>query len=233
VCNWIGLVSIACLLAAPAPEEQVRYLRPTATGFTQECEFTLEHKDGFRIRSVTGRGDTRMTVSSTYDKDGRLTSADASLKKGEQTTKATVNVAGDRATVQREGQPAQEFAVPPHVIVTSAPDWTDTFLLCRRFDQKKAGKQEFAGLWIHPQQPAQRPTFTIERIGSDTIMHDGKKLELGRFTITLRPTSRYVAWADAEGRMIKLTPLPFRPDARNWLVLEGYEKSALELKPAE
>src|SRR5262249_3731411 len=97
----------------------------------------------------------------------------------------------------------------------------------------KGGKQQFAGLWIHPVEHSQRLTFAIERHGADMIEHAGKKLKLDRFTIWLRGNSSYAAWVDADGKMIKLVPLPFKENAMNWLVLEGYEKSAAGLPPKE
>ena len=135
-------------------------------------------------------------------------------------------MADGKATVERPGQKAQEFEVSPGVIVTSAPDWTDTFVLCRRYDRAKGGKQSFPGLWIHPEQAAHAPVFAIERTGEDKVEHAGKELKLGRYTIWLRGNSRYTAWADDAGRMIKLLPLPSKDGATNWLVLDGYEKSA-------
>ena len=120
--------------------------------------------------------------------------------------------------------------MPKGVIVTSAPDWTDTWLLCRYYDRPKGGKQEFAALWIHPEQPAQRLNFSIERVGKQTIEHNGKKQELDRFTIRIRNNSEYIAWADDQGRMIKLMS---KNNAGTDLVLEGYEKSAAKLRPPQ
>jgi hypothetical protein len=49
----------------------------------------------------------------------------------------------------------------------------------------------------------------------------------------LRGNSAYAAWADAEGDLIKLVPLPFNAKAANWIVRERYEKSVAELRPAD
>jgi hypothetical protein len=144
---------------------------------------------------------------------------------------ATVVVTDGKAKVKRDALPDQEFDVPQGVIVTSAPDWTDTFLLCQRFDRVKGGKQSFPGLWVHPQQQCQRVDFQIERIGEDAIETADKKQKIDRFSIWLRGKSEYMAWANADGIMIKLAPLPVPANPTNWLVLEGYEKSTLSLRP--
>ena len=70
----------------------------------------------------------------------------------------------------------------------------------------------------------------MERTGSNKINHDGKTVELDRLLIELRPKNQYVAWANAAGRMLKLAPLPFK-DGTYSLAVEGYEKSAVDLRP--
>lgn len=212
--------------------EKVEYLRPAGKEFVRECIFRIQRGDaGWNIESVTGRGDTRLSVTARYDRQEQLTGAQATLTKGDQKSYAVVEVSNGKAKVKREGQDAQEFETPKGVIVTSAPDWTDTFLLCRRYDRKAGGKQSFPGLWISPTQKAQLLAFTIERKGSDTIEHEGKKLELDRFTIRIRGNSEYTAWADAKGNMVRLIPMPFKEGSVTGLVLQGYEKSAVGLKP--
>lgn len=208
--------------------EQARYLRVTSRGTATECTFTTERSTaGWTIASVTGRA---LTVTARYDASGALLGAEAGLGSGDAKKTAVVTVTDGRARVQRPGLEAQEFGVPPGVIVTSAPDWTDTFRICRLWDRKKAGRQEFPGLWIHPVQPAQRLTFIAERTGGDSLDHEGRKLELERLSIRLRGNSAYVAWADPAGRMIKLVSLPFK-EGSTVLVLEGFETSAAALKP--
>jgi hypothetical protein len=225
---------LPCVLAGdPAGDvmDKARYLRPSDRAFVFECEIVLKKsKGGSSIESVTERGKTKLTVTSRYDERDRLTGAEASIG-GDKEKTVTVAVAAGKARVQRKGQEAQQFEVPEGVIVTSAPDWTDTFLLCRRYDRTKGGKQSFPGLWIHPEQAGQSLTFAIERTGQDTIEHAGKKLTLDRHTIWLRGNSTYAAWADARGKMIKLVPLPSKEKATNWLILEGYEESAAGLRP--
>jgi hypothetical protein len=236
------LFSYSCLLFAypsamvPATDrtEKSRYLRPAGVQFVSECEFTLTREDNVStIESVTQRGPVKMTVTSWYDAKDLLRAAEVTLLMKDQKKTAAVSVVAGKAKVMRHAQAPQEFDVPKGVIVTSAPDWSDTFLLCRRYDPDKGGKQQFAGLWIHPVEDSQRLTFAIERHGAEMIEHAGKKLKLDRFTIWLRGNSSYAAWADADGKMIKLAPLPFKENAMNWLVLEGYEKSTAGLAPKE
>jgi hypothetical protein len=220
-----NLIGLALLLQGP---EQARYLRVTAKGTSTECTFALERTEaGWSIASATGRA---LTVTARYDAAGTLLAAEAASGTGDAKKTASVAVADGKARVQRPGLEAQEFEVPKGVIVTSAPDWTDTFRICRLWDRAKAGKQEFPGLWIHPVQPAQRLTFTAERTGTDTLDHGGRKLELDRLSIRLRGNSAYAAWADPAGRMIKLVSLPIK-ETGTVLVLEGFETSAAALKP--
>lgn len=212
--------------------EKFRYLRPAGKQFAVECEFTIKSVGKASItESVTYRGKTKMMVTFRHDDKGELTAAAVLLWNNDQKKSAAASVAGGKATVQGEGLPIQVFKAHKGVIVTSAPDWTDTLLLCRRYDRKKTGKQSFPGLWIHPVEPSQRLTFAIERHGPATIEHAGKKSKLDRYTIWLRGNSSYAAWADSAGCMIKLTPVPTKENATNWLVLEGYEKSAATLGP--
>ena len=212
--------------------EKGAYVRPSGKTFVFECEITIKKtKTGSNVESVTERGKTRLTISSRYDERDRLTSAEVIVVVDGKKKTAAVTAAEGKAKVQREGQAAQEFDVRPGVIVTSAPDWTDTWLLCRRYGRKAGAKQSFPGLWIHPEQACQSLTFAIEKDGQDTIEDTDKKLVLNRFTIWLRGNSRYAAWADENGKMIKLVPLPYKEGAMNWLVLDGYEKTAARLWP--
>ncbi len=232
-----GLLVLALARSAPSAdktkEEKTRYLRPTPKGFVLEAAFTLERDSaGWHLVSVTGRGDHHLTVRARYDGFDQLTAAEAMLTKGAKKTAAAVTVAAGKAKVQRPGQPAQEFAVPKGVIVTSAPDWTDIFLLCRRYDRKQGGKQTFAGLWIHPVQAAQLLKFTIERTGTDTIERDGKTLKMDRYLIRIRGPNPYLAWADDRGTLVKHLALPYKEGTTGGLVLEGYEKAAAGLRPA-
>jgi hypothetical protein len=212
--------------------ETARYVRPSDRAFVPESEITVKKsRTGLSVESVTGRGKSKLTVSSRYDDRGRLTAAEATLVTGDKKSAVSVTVTAGKATIRRDGQSAQELEVPADAIVTSAPDWTDAFLLCRRYDRKAGGKQSLPGLWIHPEQATQLPKFAIERTGGDTIDHAGKELKLDRYTIWLRGNSTYAAWSGDQGKLIKLVPLPYKEGAENWIVLEGYEKSASGLRP--
>src|SRR5262249_31535015 len=172
-----------------------------------------------------------LTVLSRYDRRNRLLAAEANLESDGKKKSATVAADDGKAKVRRDGQPVQEFDISPGVIVTSAPDWTDAILMRRRYHAKGGGKQSFPGLWIHPEQACQSLTFAIDKLSEETIDHADMKLKLSRFTIWLRGNSSYAAWADDGGRMIKLVPLPYKENAANWLVLEGYEKAAANMWP--
>src|SRR5262249_1718929 len=105
------------------------------------------------------------------------------------------------------------------------------FLLCRGYDRKRGGKQEFLGLWIHPTQPAQLLPFTVERTGKGQIEHTGRPTDVERYTIRIRGPNSYVAWADPQGVMVRLLPTPLKEGTPTGLVREGYEKSTGRLKP--
>jgi hypothetical protein len=225
--------SLILLAAPPAQEksETARYLRVTPKGIETECTFRTERDErGSTLESVTERGGSAMTVTARYDAADRLLSAEATVRTGERRRTVKVSVAEGKARVERSGADAQVFDAPRGVIVTSAPDWTDTLILSRRHDRKAPGRQEFPGLWIHPAQPAQRLTFSVEKTGAAGIEHGGEKIELDRLEIRLRGDSRYAAWVDAAGRMIKLVSLPFKEGGTH-LVLEGFEKAAATLAP--
>jgi hypothetical protein len=236
---WIALLlgGLLPVRADDAPRETVRYVRPAAQGFVPECRFLItRHEGGWTITSQTERGDVRMEVETRYDAEDRPTAARAVLTSHGRIHTVTVQVRDGKATVQREGGEPAEFEIPRGTIITSAPDWSDVFLLCRRSStcvgtrRQRRGRQEFPALWIHPTQPAQRLTFSIEWQGTDRIERDGEPTELGRYLIRIRNNSRYAAWADAQGRMVRLIPLPLN-EAAPGLTLEGYEKAAASLRP--
>lgn len=194
------LLSLASCAALPAPSpETVRYLRVTPQRRVLECTFTIDRSaEGWSLRSLTGN----LTLLARYDPSNRLLEARAGLAGGP-----------EKADVDER----------PGVIVTSAPDWTDTFRICREWDRARGGRQEFPGLWIHPAQPTQRLTFSAE-----FVRRDG---DLDVIGIRLRNHSPYRAWVDAAGRMIKLVSLPVKPGA-TVLVLEGFD-AAWEALPPE
>jgi hypothetical protein len=218
--------------ASDPTRETAGYVRPAGDKFVTECQFVIVRDDGgWGVTSVTERGMTQMEVVSRYDAADRLLSARAVLTNGGRAQTATVEVKDGKATIRREGQGPVEFDAPPGTIVTSAPDWSDVFLLCRRYDRQRKGKQEFPALWVHPTQAPQRLTFSIEWQGADRIERDGVQTELGRYAVRIRNGSAYVAWADAQGRLVRLIPLP-RQEVAPGLTREGFEKAAAGLRPA-
>jgi hypothetical protein len=220
------------VLAAEDRTEKFRYLRPAQDRFVTECEFIIASTPkGRTILSTTYRGNTQLKLTAIYEGKETLTSAEVVVQMGTEKQTATATVARNEAQVVNASNDRAALAAPPGVIVTSAPDWTDTFMLCRKYDRSKGGKQEFPALWLHPKQKSLALTFSIERVAQDAIEHEGKKTMLDRFAIRIRNNSAYAAWADGDGTMIKLVPLPFRAEATNWLVREGYEKSAAGLRP--
>jgi hypothetical protein len=192
VARLLVLVLAGCGTPGKAPSVEVtRYLRVTPERRTLECSFSiLRSDDSWSITSVTGG----LTVEARYDAGDRLIDAQAALRNGD---KVRVEAAGGRARITAYGREDLEIDVPAGVIVTSAPDWTDTFRICRLWDRARGGRQEFPGLWIHPVRPTQRLTFSAE-----FVRREG---ELEVLTIRLRGNSAYLAWVDPEGRMMKLT----------------------------
>ncbi len=234
--------SIICLLlvsgdlaAQRLPETRVRYLSPDGDDWVQEAEFTMvQRADPWEIVSTTGRGKKRLIVQTNYDHEKLLRAAKITLKEeGKKDKSLFLKTQNGKTQVFRDGFETQKFMdIPPGVIVTSAPDWSDVFLLSRRYDYAQGGKQIFMALWAHPDQPAQLLNLSIERQGHDTIRHDGKDVKLTRFTIELRGKSQYAVWATMDGTMVRLIPLPAKEKQRNGLILEGFEKSgAVELTP--
>jgi len=69
-------------------------------------------------------------------------------------------------------------------------------------------------------------TFTIERLGQDTVTVGERKLSLDRYRVRLR-SGDYLVWADATGRTVRLYPAG-KPAA--FVVLEGFEDATRELK---
>jgi hypothetical protein len=216
--------------ASPADEkpETIRYLRRTAAGFSTEMEIRIVvAPDATTITSVTGRPDANLTVRSSYDAVGKLREARVSTLRGGDRQEATVSAADGKARVTRHDGATQEFECPAGVIVTSAPDWTDSVLAVRRYDRRKGGKQEFAGLWVHPVQPPQRLTFSLTLEAYDDVKHAGREVRLARMLLVLRGGSRYIVWADDAGRMVRLVA---EKAADQGIVLVGWEDAAGEFR---
>ncbi len=235
LCAAVGFA--LCLLAsqtttpAAAQFETARFLRPSGSEWVSESEIRIRpSKDGLVITSVTGREKSNLKVVARFDSDNRLLEASVTTERGDEKQSASVAVKDGKARVTRHSGENTELDCPRAVLVTSAPDWTDAFLMARRYDRVRGGKQEFAGLWIHPTQQPLRPTFTITRQGEDTVENQGESVRLDRYEITLRGGSRYVGWSDARGRLVRLVP---QAPARGGIVLEGWEQVADKLRVPE
>lgn len=224
--NLLILLSCCALSADADKPTTVRYLRPAEGKWVLESAITITPtRDGTTYVSLTDRGAEKMTLTLRFNKDNQVTAADLVHETAQGKKTAALTLEGTKGQLKRDaGTDALDVAANP--IVTTAPDWSDIFQLVRRYDAKKGGKQEFAGLWIHPTRPTQMLTFTAERLGGDTIKVKGDEVKLDRYRIRLR-SGDYLVWADATGRVLRLTP----PGAKATpVVLEGYEDSTKDLK---
>ena len=222
-----SLLVVPLLLQADAIKTKLRYLRPAGERFVLESELEIiRTPEGSLYKSRTVRGDESMTLRVERGKQVEFLSAKLMHQKGEMQTTASAEPRGDKLLVTR-GERTEEVDVKQPVIFTTAPDWSDIFEMAARFDPKKAGKQEFAGLWFHPTQPSQTPKFSIERLGSDTITLDGNAVMLTRCRARIRGGSTYLVWILEAGRVCKLAPEGGKGTP---VVLEGFEKATKELK---
>jgi hypothetical protein len=224
---------LGCLLAQNADDKptQFKYMRSEGDKFVVESEITLTPgKRGFTYTSVTNRGTdkdgVKMTLTIQFDADSNIQSAETVLATPKSTKKATLTFYKDHARLKRSGTTDILNRVPESPIVTTAPDWSDIIQLTKRYDAKKGGKQEFGGIWFHPEEDFSTPTFTIERVGKDKIALGDKEVELHRHDIQLR-RGGYRAWSDDDGRIVRIFP---RGSGGSPVVLEGYEVATKELK---
>jgi hypothetical protein len=225
----LPLVAGCALLPAadPAKPAPLRYLRPHKDGYVLESEVaTTSSDDGTVVTSRSERPGETMTLTLHYDRAGKLTRAEA-VQGG--TKKVVTLELGEKGTgtMKRGGLTDLLKDLPADPIVTTAPDWTDVFQLVRRYDAAKGGKQEFAGLWFHPVQGLETQTFTIERQGQDAVTVKSMEVKLTRYRIKLR-SGDCAAWADGEGRVLRLQPLAAKATP---VVLEGFEDATKGLKP--
>lgn len=217
------LLFTAFLGDRPPKPETLRYLRPSGDKFVLESEIATT---ATTYTSLTERGTQKMTLNLTFGKDKTITEAEAILQTNESRQRAFLKLDGTKARLTRDSK-VEEFETAADPVVTTAPDWSDIFLLVRRYDIDKAGKQEFAGLWIHPVKETLKLTFMIERIGQETIVVKDKRVKLARYRIHLR-SGDYVAWADSSRTVVKLMPANAKAGL---VVLEGYEQSTDGLVP--
>jgi hypothetical protein len=225
---WSLVLGGLALAAPPEKSQPLRYLKLADGRFVTESEVTETRTEtGSSFASRTERERERMTLTLTYDERGKLLSAEAALDTGSgRRPAALLSFPGKRVQLRRSGGITEFLTkITPDVVVTTAPDWSDIFQLVRRYDAKKAGRQEFPGLWIHPNYPAKTLTFSIENTGKDTIAVKDKKIGLDRYRVHLR-SGDYLVWADSNGRVYKLM-VPGKPATS--VVLEGYQEETRDL----
>ncbi len=225
--NLLALLAGCALLpAADADKTTLRYLRPADDKFVLESEVTTTRDDkGTTYVSRTERGREKTTLTVRHDKAGKLTSAEVVVEAAAVKKNATAAVQDAAARVQRGGT-VDFLKLTGDPVVTTAPDWSDVFQLVRRYDAAKGGKQEFPGLWFHPTNGLEQPTFTADRTGSDAVTAGGKELRLDRYRVKLR-SGDYSVWADADRKVYKILP---GGDKAVPVVLEGFEDATRNLK---
>ena len=223
------MLTAPLFLAKDERPKTMRYVRPAGSEYSVETEITLKRSsEGHSISSVTHRGQTHLSLASVFDAGGHLQSAIVTIVSdgSQQTTKA--DIAGRMVTVTRSNGRMDELDCPSGIIVTSAPDWTDTFMLMSRYDDKKGEEQRFDGLWIHPTLRPLRLSFTVKYEGTDAIEFKGKTQPLERFSIVLRNESRYVAWRNGQRELVRLVA---NGQEQPTIVFEGWEQATVLLIP--
>jgi hypothetical protein len=150
------------------------------------------------------------------------------IQEGKFAQSAAVRVRNGSARVIREGQQTNELNCPRGVIVTSAPDWTDSFLAVQRYDPQGDMTQEFAGLWIHPTREPLELKIKLTHVGSESVIFHGKNQTLEQYLLVLRGGSQYAVWANDQGLLVRLVP---RNNPLGGIVLSGWENATRDLKP--
>jgi hypothetical protein len=223
IATWCVL--LGALVGEADKQSPVRYLRPEGDRYTLESEVTTKTTPtGSTWVSKTVRGTETMTLTIHRDKEGRLIRADIVHQKGKERKTASLERKGTKTEITRGGS-TDLFEGSDNPIVTTAPDWSDIFDLVRRYDRKKGGKQQFAGLWVHPTRPNLHLTFAVEKVGVDAVKVKGGQQQLDRYQVRLR-SGGYRVWA-REGRVVKILPAGAKAVP---IVLEGYEEAARGLK---
>jgi hypothetical protein len=212
--------------AEPEKPPPLRYWRPAGGGkFELETEIAGRRTaDGLTAVSTTPRDDGTMRLTVRYDAKGRLTGAEAALGTAQGSRKVTLTVQEGQAQIKRGGV-TDLFPVTADTVVATDPDWSDVFQLVRRYDAGKGGRQQFAGLWVHPVEPPEALTLTIEHLGTDKVTVEDRTVELDRYRVHRRGGDCLV-WADPSGIVCKL--LPAGPRATP-VVLEGFEQATRNL----
>lgn len=216
-------------LAAEEQLKTARYMRPAESGYRHETEVTLtQSEQGRSVSSVTRRGQTQLSLQSDFDGRGRLQRAKVTIDSGSGRQTAKAEYENGKVKVTRSNGRMDTLVCPSECIVTSAPDWTDAFMLMRRYDEKAGGEQRFDGLWIHPTRQPLRLTFAVTYEATDTVVLNGQRKSLKQFSIVLRNNSRYVAWRNSQRKLVRLVAAGQHRPA---IVLSGWEKATNSLLP--
>lgn len=226
----LPLLPILVCVCQPGPasaEFNLEYVRPAGDKFVLESAVTLRKTaEGFLYESVTHRPNVKMTLKLRFNAKQVLQTAELEQETDGGKLPAKVTFDKKTAMVTRPGQKGLQLNLAAEaVLATTAPDWSDIFLVLRRYDQKLGGKQEFVGVWFHPINPPGGRAFVVEELGKDAIAAGDKKLTLGRYRVQLR-SGAYLVWADAEGKVYKLMP-PGQPQSA--VILKGQEKATAGL----
>jgi hypothetical protein len=229
---WFATLSCGFseLHAADRPETRkvFQFLRPAGSEFKKETEIQLRRStDSLVVTSVTQRGQEKLTVTSRFDSKDVLCSAEVTIQRGQHRQSASVTVTDGTARVLRDGKEAVELACPRGVIVTSAPDWTDSFMAVQRYDPNGEKTQRFPGLWIHPTGKPLELTIQLTHLGQDSVKHGCQAVDLDRYLLVLRGGSRYVVWRSPRGQLVRLVPAK---SGRGGIVLAGWEQATGNLK---
>ena len=107
-----------------------------------ESDIQLQPTDeGSTLSSTTYRGKMNLKLVSRFDADQRLLGARVTVSTGDRSQSAVVEVDDGKARVSRDDGSVTVLDCPAGVIVTSAPDWTDAFMLMNRYDARRGGPQ--------------------------------------------------------------------------------------------
>ena len=227
--SWFLVFSGHNTLCGDENRESFRFLRVSGSEFIRETEIHLARtEDKYIVTSMTYRGAQTLTVTSRFDSENQaLVSAKVTLKEGKRIQSASVGVVEGTAQATRDGHEPNKLACPSGVIVTSAPDWTDSFMAVRRYDLKGRKTQTFPGLWIHPTREPLKLTIRLTRLGHDSVTHDNKIATLDRFLLVLRGGSRYIVWRNHQGHLVRLVPAM---SSDGGIVLSGWKLATRGLK---
>ena len=221
-----SLISLPLLAADAEKSSTLHYVKPVDDKYVLESEVTTTpNDDGSTFVSRTVRGGETMTLTIRFDKKGQVVTAEAAFEKDKMKKTAALAFRDKENATLKRGGLTDYLKASPDVIVTTAPDWSDVLQLVRRYDAKKAGKQEFTGFWFHPVNAYQSLTFSIEHVGKDKIGVTDKVIDLQRYAINLR-SGEYLVWADVDGKVCKILPRKKGTP----VVLEGLEELTKDLK---